>query len=890
MPEYDPGHSKGAGAQQNMGWLRELMLSANPPYKSYGQLARAALAHSDWPEHTRTQARSLASVLSKLDRQVDVQWLADRESVQRILAELLSCSFADVRSAVERQLSGPSTTPRRLRLEDLRYARTLDLTDEPLCPGLPSLVLCPAMWGACWWHAPSGSGRSLTANWLAARGLTATVCARNWTEAQNRTPVHGAVFIELHGPDDTPVHLPPGLGPVCVAAPFAPTGSTSSWRIIQSPPVECYLDELVDWVDAQLGASSRFDASFAKRWLRDGPAAQRGLVDRLGAVLGLCGLIDELGPRQLRGRSLHELSRRFFELRMAEAVEPTDAAWFKGTGYPVLLGMFKRLLTDGNAPWHEARTFDEWLHMVPLEHRQGADLDWMRLALLDGTTPVRAADIERAARRMPPGAYRVVRALRQARLLVPDHGGDRLLVRPHWFGHVMAAEAERLLVEGSAFEWGEALLRPHSAAAIATAIQARIGQGDAGPIEQVLEFEPDDSPAQVAALETAFRSVGLMLLAGAEVPIDQLETLWNEQIRLLVQLPGEPPRPRIAAPDSSARAYEHGAWLLAALAISEQLPAGLGVRHAVLRPWRAPSPPPGLEVVLDRVYDAAVGADAPWVQGAFLLADRLRSAIGSAGGSTVHPLERPGAVLEEIVHGVLSWNRVSPLGRYPAEVSALERLAANRGVPWPEVAEAIWHAWLQAGAADDVALLSPAGRYSARFWPHVPTPVLRHLLERGAGQSCPAIAFDCLSSTGWQTVSEALPTLASTVHDSLALWEAIPQAELRSALQGARITDPRVLRWLWERSPEALPGALDAWLDAGRTAQAVALLHAAPDRHTPAILSRIEPRLSQAPAELVDLVRAWLHERVARRGENWLAAYALLAAIERELARTGAPR
>jgi hypothetical protein len=394
MPEYDPGHSKGAGAQQNMGWLRELMLSANPPYKSYGQLARAALAHSDWPEHTRTQARSLASVLSKLDRQVDVQWLADRESVQRILAELLSCSFADVRSAVERQLSGPSTTPRRLRLEDLRYARTLDLTDEPLCPGLPSLVLCPAMWGACWWHAPSGSGRSLTANWLAARGLTATVCARNWTEAQNRTPVHGAVFIELHGPDDTPVHLPPGLGPVCVAAPFAPTGSTSSWRIIQSPPVECYLDELVDWVDAQLGASSRFDASFAKRWLRDGPAAQRGLVDRLGAVLGLCGLIDELGPRQLRGRSLHELSRRFFELRMAEAVEPTDAAWFKGTGYPVLLGMFKRLLTDGNAPWHEARTFDEWLHMVPLEHRQGADLDWMRLALLDGTTPVRAADIE----------------------------------------------------------------------------------------------------------------------------------------------------------------------------------------------------------------------------------------------------------------------------------------------------------------------------------------------------------------------------------------------------------------------------------------------------------------------------------------------------------------
>jgi hypothetical protein len=309
----------------------------------------------------------------------------------------------------------------------------------------------------------------------------------------------------------------------------------------------------------------------------------------------------------------------------------------------------------------------------------------------------------------------------------------------------------------------------------------------------------------------------------------------------------------------------------------------------VLRPWLAPSPPPGLGAVLDRVYEAAVGADAAWTQAAFLLADRLRSAIGSAGGNTVHPLERPGAILEEIVHGVLSWEAVGPVGRHPAELAVLERLAANRDVAWPEVAEAIWLAWLQAGAADDVALLSPTGRYSARFWPHVPAPVLRHLLERDTAQPSPAIAFDCLNAAGWQMVLEALPALDSAVHNSPALWQAVPQAKLRSALERARVTDQRVMRWLWEHAPEALPGALDSWLDAGRTAQAITLLHASPDRHTPTILSRLEPRLSHAPTELVDAVRAWLHERVARRGENWLAAYALLAAIERELARTGTP-
>lgn len=111
-----------------MGWLRDLMRGAEPPVRSFGALARAALSHSAWPEQVRTRERSLATVLSKLDRDLDLEWLADRADVQRVLAEVLGCAVADVQAAVVAGTQQPDRATRRVRLEDLRYARALDLT------------------------------------------------------------------------------------------------------------------------------------------------------------------------------------------------------------------------------------------------------------------------------------------------------------------------------------------------------------------------------------------------------------------------------------------------------------------------------------------------------------------------------------------------------------------------------------------------------------------------------------------------------------------------------------------------------------------------------------------------------------------------------------------
>ncbi|HVZ32491.1 MAG TPA: hypothetical protein VG963_08695, partial [Polyangiaceae bacterium] len=95
------------------------MSSAEPPVTGYGELARRTLQHPDWPEDTRPQPRSLAALFSKLDRNQELEWLAERDAVQRALALTLGCSLDAVRGPLEAVLETPET--RRLRLEDLPF-------------------------------------------------------------------------------------------------------------------------------------------------------------------------------------------------------------------------------------------------------------------------------------------------------------------------------------------------------------------------------------------------------------------------------------------------------------------------------------------------------------------------------------------------------------------------------------------------------------------------------------------------------------------------------------------------------------------------------------------------------------------------------------------------
>jgi hypothetical protein len=869
-----------------MGWLRHLMSTADPPYKSYGALARDALAHPGWPDHTRTQARSLASIFSKLDRGVDPEWLADRDAVQRVLAELLSCGIGEIKASVD---SGTSTSigSRRLRLDDVRYATAIDLTDEPLCPGIPPAVLNPSAWHTTWWVAPSGSGRSLVGRWLEARGLATFVSVASWNQARTRLPTRGHVFVELTQPrpGDPPADLRDRS--LCVAASCAPPPEGfGAWSRVESPPVETYLDRLVEWVSARLPGDGHFDAAFAKQWLRTGPVAAAKLVDRLGSVLGLCGLIDEAGPRWLRGRRLEELARRYFEARVTAVAERTDVTWVKRSGFDLLLGLFRRILTDSDQPWFVTRTQEAWLDLVPLEHRQGADVEWLRLSLLDGRSPVRPADIDRAARRLPPGAYRAIQALRAARLLVAPHGGDALGLRPQWFARLMAELAQRSLLEGSPFEWGEALLRPHAASDVERALTTRLQDGDTEPLTAVLEIDADDSPAQVAALEATFRGVGLALLNGTELSCEALEGLWDEQVRLLVELPDRLPQPRIGSPEDHTRPERYAAWLAGALCVTEQLEPGLGARHRLLRPWQDSSPPAGLGQVLDRIHAGLVAGEPGWATGAFALVDRLRSAIGSVGETSPHPLERPGVVLEELVHGVLEWDSVAGMESQRLELDALRRLATARGYEWPEVAASIWRAWQVAGGPlSGAPLLAPAGALAEWFWPHVPPPTIERAFSVLVDEGAPIVCTEWRTDQ-WEAWISAIPRLGARAQSSTELWEAVPADRLEAALGQVAALPPETWQVLWRRSSDAVVRLFDTWLGTDQLDLALSLLASTPRTHTLALLPSLSRCLPNAPAAVLDPVRSWLAERVTCRTPDWRAAYALLASVEKDLGRT----
>src|SRR6187402_1652941 len=122
-----------------MGWLRDLMQQAPTPVRSLGDLSRAALRSGDWPSDTRMQARSLAALLSKLDRNQELDWLGDRPGAQVALAKALGAPLDDVRAHLQRRQSDSSS--QLLRLRALPAARGLALTEEPLFPGIPSEVL-----------------------------------------------------------------------------------------------------------------------------------------------------------------------------------------------------------------------------------------------------------------------------------------------------------------------------------------------------------------------------------------------------------------------------------------------------------------------------------------------------------------------------------------------------------------------------------------------------------------------------------------------------------------------------------------------------------------------------------------------------------------------------
>jgi len=791
-----------------MGWLRDLMEQSDSGCRSYGDLARAALKNSDWPNESRMGERSLATIFSKLDRNQETDWLAERVGVQRVLSKVLGVPLDDVRGAAVPTRAAPRGDLRRLRLAALRYARALDLVEEPLCPGIPAAVLAAGGYQNLFWRAPSGSGRSLVGRFLEARGLARVLEASNFEAALTRLPARGPVFIELHA-QRGPLPSPPRAG-ICIAGDFEP--GSSEWETVRSPPVASYLAELVAWVEERVPADGRFDAARTLAWLRD-EMLDSGVLEGLGSALELCGLADEHGVQALERKSVRQLAERFCRDRLLAALDPeaTHAGWLRRNGYDALVGIGRRLLSDSEQPWDEPRPLEAWLELVPVEHQREPDLDWMRLSLSQTDSAIRPSDIEKAARKIPPGAFRIVRALERAGLLRnPDQRADdavsasenALALGPRWFSNALRVDATRALVASSPEEFGDALLRTHAAPSVARELLVRLSDRGSAFIDNVLELEGNDSAARAAALDMTFRAAGVALLNGAEFAADSLEALWDEVLETRVEFPGEPPCPRIEYPPPEADPLlTRGIWYLAALAIGSELGQRAGTRHPLLRPWRAREVSRELRAVCARIArDLPRGdGDRPWALRAYSLIGRLRAEVGALGNvEQPEMLERPAVILDEVVHGVLTFATVQGIADDELGLPALQALAKERAVPFADVARAIWEAWDDAQRpSDGAAFLAPDSPVAAWFWPHVPSELLEVLL---CDVRATHIPYELFAPEQWQAFLSALETAPARAEDARA-FELAPSAVVEEAW--SRGVESRTLfASVWQRTPE----------------------------------------------------------------------------------------
>ncbi|HEY2406218.1 MAG TPA: hypothetical protein VGI10_09455 [Polyangiaceae bacterium] len=868
-----------------MGWLRDLMSQSESGHRSYGALARAALFSTDWPAESRIGERSLSALFSKLDRDQGLEWLAERPSVQRVLSHVLQVPLEDVRSSADPGRLTKTQSARLLRLRDVRFARSLDLVEEPPCPGIPEAVFQPGAYRATFWRAASGSGRSLVGRFLEARGQARFIVARSFEQAIRELPAQGPAFIELTHQQSGPLPPPP-RSDLCVAASFRPR--SSEWQVVESPPVASYLEALIAWVSARLPNGGRFDAERTLLWLRR-ELTMSDAIDSLGCVLGLCGLSDELGASALHGKSLTEIATRFVRERVASSIEAEspNAAWLKKHGFELLLGMGRRLLTDSDLPWDEPRSFDDWLALVPGEHQRGADLDWLRLSLTNTDVSIRPADVERAARKIPPGAFRIVRTFERAGLI--GGSADALSLGPRFLASSLRQEVLRSLVSGSSLEWGEALLRGHAAPLVANEVRQCVAQQGARFVDQVLELEGSSDPAQCAALELTLRAAGAALLTRVELPSDSLEALWNDALDTHCSFDAELPRARVEyAGDQLEHALlSEGAFYLAALSVSGELGQRAGKRHPVLRPWQLSESSAALRALCDVMQRdlTAERAPAQWQLGVYALVQRLRGELGSlTGGDSPHPLERPALIVEEAVHGVLSWETVCGIHEPPSALAGLFSLVENGDFSRSELARAIWNAWDAAGRPSaGAAFLLPEADARAWFWPHIPGELLSALLADAR-----AVApYDLFGDEQWQAFASALERGQISQVDSAAL-AVLSGALLEQVFERTPAT-PELFAELWRRAPERALGetARELAERVDEPARLELLLTCAPSASLPALVALCDERanLHDLPKHKLLVLRHFLHGLLRERRPGYRAAFERLRQIDADLAR-----
>lgn len=874
-----------------MGWLRELMAASDPPVQSYGDLARRCLDHRDWPRDIQPQARSLASLFSKFDRGMEVEWLAERREVQHVLAQTLGLNLKSVEQEVHKHLGHADRNLHRFRFSDAVNARPIDLREESLPAVFDERLLRPGLWEKYWWSAQTGCGQELLSAWLHARALADVTTCATWQEVVGASQA-GVVplFVEYTGapPSNEQVQAL-GERPLCLVhvAP-APVGFTE----LVSPSLPDIEEALITWLATLWVQPAPVSVTELRAWLarlREG-----GLGTTLDAMIGLVGVAYQWGLAAVETLSPLELTRLF----LTKAIEQTsfvvsnEGAWLKDNVYEVLRGLARNALALRTAPWNTPLAQADWLTLVPSEYQRGVDAEWTRVSLQQAGAPLTVSELEKALKAVPPGGFRVIESLRTAQLLRQSHDA-KLTLKPRWVADYFEAAGYASLLEESADSWGKVALHPERVDGIVRALDREHAAEKFRALDAALELDDESTPGYALAIELLVLTVGRQLLLGKELEPEQVSGLLRLQQQQVVyrQVAGVSseavPSPRLlAAPEELGK---WGAWLLSVWALCEQAPDLPEL--SALNPW---GPKPAIDdTTVLLVSRALEHENAEVIAGAYQMLGRLLQYLEGAVKETPSLaaiaqacLNHPAFAAARVARGD-AWDAWELVLKAPLGVETVRTLLSDEA--WPNVAKTAWRSWHEHGAPlSGMSLFARADR-RALFWPHLQDRVLRALLDE-RHPIVHQVPSECMKAE-WVTIYlERVPEQTELARQYL---ELIPMAaitdehfEVLFELLEAHAFAERVFG-LWESHGPAAYERLVSLLDAGKSQQARVWLTTLPESQFAPLVEHLRIQLERVGTRYpsFEACRTWLHEVCSRRRPGWLQTYDLFADMELRLKR-----
>ena len=848
-----------------MGWLRDLMSSAVPPLRSYDEFARQALLHSAWPESSRMKSRSLSALLSKLDKKSDIEWLRDRPEIQGIFAELLGAPISSLRHRVDSEQRSVDRDAGLMRVPELRLARLLELSRESLPPGIPDALSHPDRWSQHCGIASSGDATDWVGRWLESRGRARYLRLKTAEELKGLSvDAQLPLFVVLQQ-GAAPVRPPVKLGNrLCIACPEGPpTGKTdSAWSLLRTPPATIWLDDLIDWAGERLPQDGQLAHEGSRRWLRE--FAEDGIVDNLHECLSLVGLVDDVGSRTARAKGLIGLAESEFSRRVTAAAKThAGAHWLKTDGFLLLIELAKHMLCESPRSFTEVFSEDEWMRAVPEEAASHIDPTWVQRSLSESSSPATLREVNQALRRVPPGAYRIVRGLIASNVLVPDDG-ENFSIHPRWLAGAVLDRATQELLSGPSQQLGAALLHPQSAGPLIRGLYGATVADDVSAMEEGLELSSSASPQQVAVLEACVRTAGWACLEGVEASGDVASDLVEEQVELALYLEGLP-YPRIGYDDPEPL-LSHGSWLLACWALTEHHP-GSETRPSLLCPWQLEQLPERLPEALELILSCLKSEsdnDGVIVTEAIALISRLDEALGMSA-EIEHPMLAPAALLRGLRADTdrlppQLWQQVL---ESPFLLLALIALAERERIGFPTLAAAFWNMAGERGF--DAPVRQQLETTSARpLWHAVPKTTWAVLL-RVADWTLP---FEAVHADAWPTLLALLATQPA-IRRPAGHWNHCPATPLQQALALEKLcaeADGPMLDVLWSRYPAELRAQVRQTTEAPEDLARTLPLTAPPGQFRELLGELGEPSIATAARRAYGpALRGWLRRLRRRR-------------------------